>query len=275
VTAAGKGAELNEAVKTPPKHGFSGPKYQRDHYNDTLKEIHAKRRYDRLFLVNSVPKSGSTFTMGVLRKATDASLEYGGDLELEVEQTFSLSGLLRTTQQTGNIIYKFHAQPNFLNVQPIEKLDIRFINIVRNLLDTMISIDEHLLRGVNKNDVTLWPGLRIQYYNTWDDEKRLDFICDFIMPWYIRYIYGWGRYDPKSIVYYEEMVGDPDAYFARVAKRMGLGKGALDHKAVGKNSLRFNVGKIGRGEALRDTYLPRLRQYAGYYPKFDFSKVGL
>jgi len=127
-----------EAVTTPKieptkGEGFSGAKYQRAYYQSTLNEIHANRKYSSIYWVNSVPKSGSTYTMAVIRKATDSSLEYGGDLELEVEQTFSLSGFKRITGQTGNILLKSHSLPNFPNVTPIRALEIRYINIYRNL----------------------------------------------------------------------------------------------------------------------------------------------
>lgn len=264
-------------MKPPPtQQSFSSPKIERGHYEDTLREIHRNRQYDQIFLVNSVPKSGSTFTMGVLKNSLNGTLEYGGDLELEVEQTFSLSGVQRTSQQSGNIIYKFHALPNYLNLRPIRIMDMKFINIVRDLLDTMISIDEHLLRGVNDNNVTLWPGLIIKHFNSWDDEKRYDFICDFIMPWYFKYINGWASFDQGSIVWYEEMVRDPDSYFAKVERQMGLGAGTLRHSNMKKKpNLRFNVGKVGRGEILRHAYMPRLHKFASYYPDTDFSDYGL
>lgn len=263
-------------VTDQPQKTLSGPKLQRHFYIDTLADIYSNRTHDNVYLINSIPKSASTYTMGIVKDAVNGTLEYGGDLEIEVEQSFSISGIQRTTRQTGNIVYKLHSLPNFLNVQAIKQLDMKYINIGRNLFDAMVSIDEHLLRGVNPNNVTLWPGLRIKNYNFWENEKRYDFISDFIMPWYFQYFSAWASVDKDSILFYEEMVQDPEAYFGKVAARMGLAPEQLEFNHVGtKRNARFNVGKIGRGDILRDTYLKKFRRYAEYYPGYDYHLIGL
>lgn len=270
------GAKPSKSKPKPPQT-FSGPRFEKQHFTRELKALHAARSYDRVFLVNSVPKSGSTFTMDIVHQAIRAEREYGGELEIEVEQCFSLSGIRRTTQKTGDIIYKFHGLPNFLNVKAIEIMEMGFINIARNLFDCMVSVDDHLMRGQNERDTRLWQGIRVPGYAAWDPEKRFDFIADFIMPFYIQYMATWAAYRASSIVYYEEMVQSPDTYFRKVEKRLGLeGVGlAAVAQAANKRNVRFNVGKIGRGDALRDTYMAQLRRQASFYPKFDYTLVGL
>jgi len=149
----------------------------------------------------------------------------------------------------------------------------------------MISVNDHLIRGTNNNGIALWPGLRVHGFPDWDEEKRFDYICDSIMPWYIRYMSGWYNYCAESIVFYEEMVHDPLKYFNQVGRVLELSEGSLDINSVKKGgNTRFNVGSIGRGQCLVANYKSRLQKYVSYHAfgknilsknAFDFSRVGL
>ena len=258
-----------------------GPQYSRAYYTAKVGEIRDGSTVKRFFCVNSFPKSGSTYTQSVICKFTGASLQFGGDLELEVEQNFSISGIERSVmdaERAGatSILYKFHSLPNFLNLEAIKVLNIGYVNIVRDIFDSMVSIDDHLIRGRNAKGVTLWPGMKLHDYHTWDEDKRYEAIAHFIVPWYFKYISGWTNVDRDSLFRYEDMVNDTERYFRRIEKRLGLSDGMLDFRSLDeKKNTRFNVGVVGRGEHLRAKYMDLFRSYATFFPEFDRDLMGL
>lgn len=254
----------------------SSPASQRKYFEDALVSIREESRVRSLYCVNGVPKSGSTFTMRVLRLATGGRLEFGGDYQF-AEHRFSIGGLAQSLLGAdGVVVFHGHMLADYLSITTFKHLQIRYVNIVRNIFDVMVSVHDHLSRTANDRGVTTWPGLRVAGFNDWARNRRYDFIAHFIIPWYFRYMEGWYRNAPDSIFTYEDMVIDPGSYFSRMEQRLDLTAGIMDYqRPEAKRNARFNVGVLGRGAPLRDDYADLMKSYADCYPNFDYSLVGL
>ena len=250
--------------------GFSGPKVEREAYKATLNDLRQARGVHPTYLINSTPKCGSTFLVKVVNHAVNGVVGYGGDLQIEVEQDFTAEGLRRTVHLPRTIVYKHHALQNFLNLQAIKQLRMGYVNMTRGVFDTMVSIHDHLLRGVNPNGVTLWPGQTIKGFAEWSEDQRYHYIAWCIIPWHFRYVEGWTRYDASRVFYYEDMLRDPDTFFTGVADAMGLDRDlVLASAGVNHGDTRKNVAKAGRGDALRHEFRDAFMDLMPCFPNID------
>lgn len=226
--------------------------------------------------MNAAPKSASTYVTRLLARATGGEVAYGGDLSVETAQDFTIAGIARSVDHPAPLIFKHHVQANALCLLAIERLQIRYVNTVRNLFDTIVSVDEHLQRTTNANGVALWSEMKVRDFKEWDDAQRYGFIVDHIMPWYIRYFWGWWRRDPGSLLYYEDLVQHPDTFHAQLAARLQVPVEQLTEDLVAKSAAnRFNIGRAGRCAPLRPVHLSQMRRMASYYPGPDYGRLGL
>lgn len=222
------------------------------------------------FLVNSTPKCGSTYLASVVCHAVGGVTAYGGELQMEVEQDFSIFGLQRTLRVPEVIVYKHHALPNALNIMAIQSCGMGYVNMTRSVFDTMVSVHDHLLRGENANKVSIWPGQKLRGFSDWSEGARYHYIAHFIMPWYFRFVDSWSRFDNMSVVYYEEMILQPKEFYRKISVLLGIDYHVLMASSeVEHRNTRKNVGKIGRGESLRAEYREHFLGFLRYFPMID------
>lgn len=254
--------------------GFSGPKVEREAFVDSLRALQIERGPLPVYFVNSTPKCGSTFLSRVVSHALNGVICYGGELQMEVEQDFSMEGLRRTLSHPKVIVYKHHALPNFLNVTAISSFNIGYVNLTRSVFDTMVSIHDHLLRGENANLVTMWPGQRIKGFSSWSEEERYHYIAHFIMPWHLRFVDTWTRFDPDRVLFYEDMLNEPEVFFGKVADLLRVDREKIYNSSkIDHQNTRMNVGRIGRGADLRTEYRAHFLGLLRFFPMIEAERL--
>jgi len=174
----------------------------------------------------------------------------------------------------------------------IDRFRVRVILQGRNLFDTVVSAYDHLRK--------ISPSFASAYFDdsfaNLSPERQMDAVIDLTVPWYLRFYCSWfAARDRGEVTYewvtYEDLLADPTAVLRRIL--VHLGEIRTDEQIVeslqnaskrGDEILRgqlgaplkFNVGKVGRGEAmLSSQQKDRIRHLRSYYPHIDLSPIGL
>jgi hypothetical protein len=216
-------------------------------------------------LVACVPKSGSTFISAALSNLPDftkVNLTYGfghREQELAVLNCALLHG------------FNYVAQHHVRFSQPTEWILKIFgifpVVLLRNLYDCVASLYDHL----HKEDVTLPMAYIPVDFQSWNKERKINFIIDFILPWYANFISCWAEYSgPMLTLTYGEAMKNPGETIGRIASAAGLVVSAADIERamapLDAETTRFNVGRVGRGfEMLSRAQVARIRQMFSYY----------
>lgn len=171
-----------------------------------------------------------------------------------------------------------HVRATEPNVRLLDKYAIKPIVLVRNILDCVISMRDHI---INEDDK--WPQAYItKEFHDLKPDAQLDFIIDFVVPWYINFYVSWmdcarNHVLPVKWMAYEELIHDETGFFEAIFKYYGVEEYNVNEKeCLSKKETRFNVGQIGRGEMLLSTkQIEKIKYYASFYPWCDFSQIGI
>ncbi len=197
-------------------------------------------------LVAASPKSGSSYTTEVLKAYYGPQhLSLGGvrwlwDNNLDV-------GIQEQLRGKSYVIHS-HLRPHPANLGVIAREDVSVVVTWRNVADTLVSLDDYLLK------VGVEPGFMLHLhdaeYRAMDQQERYQFLIRFAVPWYVNFYLGW-KGEKAKIFRYETMASNPGEFFRDVLTYV---EGEVDpHRLeqalrVDKTSgdTRFNVGTIGR-----------------------------
>ncbi len=163
----------------------------------------------------------------------------------------------------------------------IKKFRVQVILQGRNLWDCVVSLRDHFLR-----ESIITPVCYVD--DTFSDQpqdRQLDSVIDMAVPWFLHFYASWFTGRQKGEVDflwidYETLCRDTAGQLRRVVDYLGLSRSDEEistalHKAVGAVT-RLNVGRAGRGrEMLTDAQKDRIARLRSYYPKVDFSPIGL
>jgi hypothetical protein len=238
---------------------------------------HAHR--GRHILVACMPKSGSTFLSVLLSRVTGYTTyplvhRYGGN-----EQDVYLPAVLGALHQ--DTVTQQHVTATDTNLELLQLLSVRPIVLVRNILDVVVSLLDHLH---DETIVTPMCTLTPEFHGLEEDVK-LDLIIDLALPWYFRWYVSWyealrnGTIETLWVTY-ERLFRDQVSTVAQVLAFLGLPadrrriEDCID--GVDLKATRFNKAVAGRGvERLSSAQQRRVRHLTRYYPSVDFSSIGL
>lgn len=166
-------------------------------------------------------------------------------------------------------------------LETIALYDIKIVLQVRDILDCLVSSLEH----PNKESVIQSNSFMTQeQWLVLDEGQRINYIVDFIAPWYFKYITGWVTlleyYNIKHyIVKYELLLSEPEQVFSDVFEFCGIcidSLGASVEEVITPDRpSRLNVGIVGCGQALKSDVKQKIAQFRSYYSEIDLSLVGL
>jgi hypothetical protein len=238
-----------------------------------------------LIVVAAAPKAGSTFLANSLQKITRlrnfrlcaayATNEH--DLYLPALCLMSRCGC----------VSQLHMKGSFHNAALMRAFGIRPVILVRRIEDIVVSLQHDLARKAARS--TAGTGQE-GYSFIWQDratrdlpdERRIDFVIDLAIPWFVNFYVSWYRLcEARAVdalwVTYEEMVADPRATVRKVLGFLGfpaelpIPPGVLERKYH-----TFRDGRVGQGaDALTPEQGRRLRERFAYYPDVDFGRYGL
>jgi hypothetical protein len=218
-------------------------------------------------LVASAPK---TFLVAALQRAYKLSrvsltmlstesyghIQFGGRLrDHDVDE---LTLLTTSYLPNGYVAHHHMIATPFLGEQ-VKLYGITPIVTKRNLFDTLVSYEEHIMRQRGKTHYL--PYLHWGFPETWFEmefDDRLDYLLDSQLPWYTRYYASWrlaeqeGHIDPLWIDYEEDVLGSKQALARKLAERIEGSEASIRTVANelslgGSSSEQFNKGVAGRG----------------------------
>jgi hypothetical protein len=229
----------------------------------------------------AAPKSGSTWLTTILMELLHwkvSPLIPGYDRR---EQEISEFNLLYPAMHDFVFSPHQHCRYSEATKKIIEKMDIRPILQYRNIFDTVISFYDHCNRGE-----FIFPMAYMDKIN-WeclDENKKINFIIDMVIPWYFNFYAGWFSSDLVKeekilLVSYEELLSDPYHQIKRIINWIGIEKTENEINSSISSSMnkktRKNVGRLDRGTILSVNQKQRIRDLAVYYPNIDFKFLGL
>ena len=215
------------------------------------------------------PKSASLYMVNLLSHSLSLSNhQVGFD---EKGGSIYYPRLLATKYITGNTISHCHAEPSPLTIKMIESLNFRPLILTRNLLDTIVSRRDMLLR--DKWAGNMLSREAISKFIEGTDEYQLDVVIDLFADSYINFNAGWNqlRSDKKIRPYfitYQEMIDDEVGLVLRVANHLGI-EVSSEHVRVVSTKIKlagginFSKGVAGRGKnVLTKEHISTLRKKA-------------
>jgi len=127
-----------------------------------------------------------------------------------------------------NTISHCHNTASENTIKLIRQLNLKPLILTRNLLDTIISRKDMLLKDLeeNRTGTILCPSAIDRFVNG-TDEYQNDLILDIFVPEYINFYVGWNLYrEDKTVnpifITYEEMIENQVELVSKVAKALKL-----------------------------------------------------
>src|SRR3984957_9657698 len=194
-------------------------------------------------------KSGSTYVSNTLARYLDANfadsiLDYYGYCEQ------SLFERHLNPELGPRFVLHLHVKPHAPLLELIERHRMKVIYLWRNLGDTIVSLDDHIMKEHWKTSA-VYIDNDADYRGLSKDERH-KFLIQYGLSWYISFHLAWrGVKDREWLVRcrYEDMVKDNVVFFSRIIEALGLEcdeerlKRILETRA---HRVRFNVGVVGR-----------------------------
>ena len=126
-----------------------------------LLRIFPKREY---FLINAMPKSGSTYLYNLLTKLLGVKkLHLKNQWYRATEQDLYIPALLDA--RIRETLSRHHFKATDLNIDLMIKFDIKPIILVRNIFDVIVSFKDNLEKGLKETGNCPWGYTHTGYVN--------------------------------------------------------------------------------------------------------------
>ena len=120
---------------------------------------------------------------------------------------------------------------------------------------------------------------------TLDPEEQINALIDLVIPWYINFYVSWFYAEKLNLcrflwMTYQELKADHESCVRRVLDFANVSRSdekiASTVQGSPQTNTRRNVGMQGRGQTqLTDEQRGRIVRFTEYYPKVDFTRIGL
>lgn len=198
------------------------------------------------------------------------------------EQEVSPIELLRQKKLENDIFaIQQHCMYSEYAVNFIKRFNVKLLLQVRNIADCIVSTIDH----INNESVEFpFAYLNKEQWLNFSEEQQLQFIMDFIVPWYIKFWVSWTtglkQHDiAYQVISYEQLIQDPQAEFLNIANYFDATISSLDIKnwlAMSRQRpTRKNKAVAGRGNSLPLWVHDKLQRLTDFYPNVDFSPLGI
>ncbi len=226
-----------------------------------LRKIYPRVNHGRIAIYSAFPKSASQHLLNLIKVGTDNKIRiiasktgsgWGHNIINEEKICTDLRSYFKYKILYGH--FPFTELNN--DILKILAPNSNIIVSIRSLPDVAISYKEHIDRGrygpLDPRVIGASEGN--SNWNNLDDSKKYDYIINFIMPWYIRYIIGWlvgAKEWPLRIITFEEHTLFPCELLESVSNflQIPITATSVKEKLSSKNMqlTNYNVGQIGRG----------------------------
>lgn len=265
--------------------------------NLSLLRIKAKKDQSKKIIVLCQPKSGSTFLTNLIAKSLNLDTQnlntfaysptnFGINGRNQELCELALTKSIFNTSKKGGFVAQHHIKANMFLINQINYFKFKPIILTRNVFDSLISLDDHIMSGHRDAKEKKYPhfltdGDEIvpQNYMEFDFEKRLDFLTKFYGTWYVQFYLTWKRManavnDGVCWITYENAILNKKNLEINISNFLNLNKSEIsnlghifnDPKSI---HTRFNKGVSGRGKKIKDESKTFLKNYAEYFSEFD------
>lgn len=235
---------------------------------------------DSIF-ISCFPKTASTFLREVFALGAEMRIAEDGVTGFWHEQDLYEPFILDHRQKRH--ISRLHMRATEVNIELMQKYDIRPVVLVRNLYDTMVSLWNH-----SNNESHYFPhALLPEHYTELSDDEQLDMLVDLSTPWFLGYFYSWKKAESDGHIApywltFEEFISNKTDTVLAICEAFDVSvnpenvRKAVEELDRRKREFRFNKGKKGRGKkTLSQKQIDRIQSLAAHYQDTDFSMIGL
>ncbi len=234
----------------------------------------------KFILIACMPKSGSTFlasTLGGLPNFRLGSAVPGlGRREQEIDE----GSLIKSAEITKNTVFQHHVCHSEPLERLLQKYPFHVVVLSRDLRDAAASFSDHLDRESTDTPMAYCDSDDLQ--NIDSSGKRLDFIVDMILPWYVKFYVSWQKYRARGgsvqFMTFDHLIENKLESIRSILEQAGLRISEADviESVNSDRFTRLNKGVSGRGDALfndNPQATANLQRYLSYYPDVDFRPI--
>lgn len=260
-----------------------------DHVRNKILQGLFHRTNCRIFIFTAYPKSASTHLRNLLKIVCRKSIEivspkisdgFGHNFISEAEVLKKLN-FRKDVMLCGHMPYNSH------NATVIKKFTQtpQVIVSLRPLPDLVISYKEHVDK-IKFGPLDYRIAGMSECYSGWqsaDDGKKIDYIINYILPWYVRFVASWKAASKKwrtDFITFEEHTLYPADSLSNIVQFLQLVVNTSELEAL-KNPenvppKKINVGLSGRGlKILKQEQLDRIKELVTLYDDlFAESNLG-
>jgi hypothetical protein len=230
-------------------------------------------------LLAAFPKSGSTWLTSIIAEVPEFKvvplITMGDRREMEIDREKLV------VFNRFNYVSRLHLKYSLPTQELINNFGLRPVVLVRNIFDVIISFKDHIIKGLDRGDNSthfsmIWVD---EDFKKLDPAKRLEFIVDLAIPWYICFFLSWNECRDKILITYEDLINDTGGTVKHLLNKLEISASDESiseyiYKASKAETLK-NVAKIGRGEELSQKLVDKVNRFASYYPSVDFTPIGI
>ncbi len=240
-----------------------------------LKKLFGRR--GQCLFVTSFPKSGSTYLVSALARATGTLNYFLGDNPLNAQDLY-LPKLVDSYAM--NVTCQQHTRATAPNLALMHEFAIRPVVLVRDLGDALVSLRDHLERESRQTPVI---SVAEDFFAR-PLAEQFDHLIDVAAPWYLDFYAGWRGAAAGLDVHwltYEQLMADKAAALAGIVDYYDIATtpealAAAIGEADGAAGTRRNVGGSGRSrELLSADQLARIGHLGRHYPDLDLGPIGI
>jgi hypothetical protein len=247
-------------------------------YPGRLHRKFARRIFRRFggsfFLYTCFPKSASQYLAAMISNVFENDLKViKAKSGPGLGHTFiSQDELIRNLNYRKNLLLYGHIPYIHSNIEILERRFRiqRVIITIRPLPDIVVSYKEHVDRlghGPLDYHVHDLPECHPEWHIL-GDEKKYDFIIQFVIPWYVRFVTGWleaSKSIPVDFITFEEHTLFPRDCLSNISAFLNLHLNAASIEKLKTIHMtpttNFNKGISGRGgQLLKQTQLDRINE---------------
>jgi hypothetical protein len=225
-------------------------------------------------LVAAMPKSGSSLLVRMVAELPSferIAVVRGHDRH---ENELALDPLVRAHDRDW--VAQAHVRHSTATARMIRAYSLRTVFQFRDLADVCVSLHDHLIGIATVNPIAYVP----EAFAGWPRERRLEFVVDTFVPWYLHFFLSWIDVPGTLRVSYHDVIADPARELRRVAEFAEVAATSDDLSAACERALRAPIptrNRVveGRGRDLPPAARRQLERLAGYYSGFDLSPIGL
>ncbi len=252
-------------------------------------KLTAKHSRQQNVLVACAPKSASTFIQHALQVALDLPVSnlftasvnpsaLGANLQ---EQELDELALIRSGLNGQGYVAQHHMRCSPYAAKLLKLYNIRPIVTIRNIFDTLVSLDDMLLdwHQTKLGGDRYFDDAMPKHYFSMDVDDRMTLLSTRWSIWLTQFYLSWkkceryGQIKPFWISYERDFLGDKMALAERLADYLGEGRDdglaerlvkSFQDQSQGK-ALRINKGVSGRGDNIAPHLRAQVLKIIGYY----------